>query len=186
MVRHAVNVTATEAKRAGLIDVIAADQTDLLRRLDGFHVRGPKAQTLHTAGLRIERRDMPLQYDLLELIVNPTLAFLLLTVGLLGIALEIFNPGLIAPGALGGVAFLLGLYGTAQLPVTIAGLALLVLAIALMVTEAHLATHGVLGVAGVVSLVASGLLLFDTGPRPSGSRSRRSSSPGCCSAGSSP
>jgi membrane-bound serine protease (ClpP class) len=162
MVRRATNVTAAEAERAGLIDTVAADEADLLRRLDGFRVRGPKPQTLHTADLRIERRDMPLQYDLLELIVNPTIAFLLLSVGLLGLAFEIFNPGLIAPGALGGVALLLGLYGTAQLPVTLAGLALLALAVALMIAEAHLATHGILGAAGVASLVASGLLLFDT------------------------
>jgi membrane-bound serine protease (ClpP class) len=162
MVRKATNVTATEAKRAGLIDLIASDQEDLLRKLDGFHVQGPKAQTLHTSGLRIEERDMPLQYDLLELLVNPTVAFLLLSVGLLGIVFEVLNPGHIAPGALGAIALILGLYGTAQLPVTLAGIALLVLAIALMVAEAHLSTHGILGVAGVVALVASGLLLFDT------------------------
>jgi membrane-bound serine protease (ClpP class) len=162
MVRKATNVTAAEAERARLIDVVASDQQDLLRRLDGVRIRGPKAQTLHTAGLRIVRRDMPLQYDLLELIVNPTVAFMLLSVGLLGLALEIFHPGLIAPGALGATGLLLGLYGTAQLPVTLAGVLLLALAVALLVAEAHLGTHGILGAAGVLALVASGLLLFDT------------------------
>jgi membrane-bound serine protease (ClpP class) len=162
MVRRAVNVTATEAKAAGLIDVIAPSQTALLREVDGFRVKGPKAQTLHTAGLEIADHDMPLQYDVLQLLVNPTIAFLLLSVGLIGLALEIFSPGLIAPGVLGLISFLLGLYGTAQLPVTAAGVLLLVLAMALFIAEAHFNSHGVLGLGGVISLILSGLLLYNT------------------------
>src|SRR5918996_5929638 len=162
MVRGAANVTAREALRANFIDAIADSERDLLRELDGFRVQGPKAQTLQTAGLRIESHDMPLQYDILQLLVNPTIAFLLLSVGLLGIAIEIFNPGLIAPGTLGAISFILGLYGTAQLPVTAAGLLLLVAAIALFIAEGHLATHGALGAAGVVALIFSGLILYDT------------------------
>jgi membrane-bound serine protease (ClpP class) len=163
MVRRAVNVTAAEAKRAGFIDVIAPSEQALLRELDGFRVRGPKAQTLHTAGLAIDSHDMPLQYELLQLVVNPTIAFLLVTVGLIGLGIEIFSPGLIVPGALGAISLLLGLYGTAQLPVTFAGVALLVLAIVLIVAEAHLGTHGILGIGGVIALVFSGLLLFNGG-----------------------
>ncbi len=163
MVREAVNVTAVEAKRANLIDLIAPSETSLLNRLDGFQVKGPKAQTLHTAGVRIERHDMPLQYDLLEILVNPTVSFLLITVGLIGLAVELLSPGLIVPGGLGAVSLLLGLYGTSQLPVTLAGVLLIVAAIALIVAEAHLATHGLLGFCGVVALVAGGLLLYDTG-----------------------
>jgi membrane-bound serine protease (ClpP class) len=163
MVREAVNVTAPEAKRANLIDLIAPSETSLLAQLDGFRVRGPKAQTLHTAGVRIEHHDMPLQYDLLEILVNPTVSFLLITVGMIGLALELLSPGLIVPGGLGAVSLLLGLYGTSQLPVTLAGILLIVAAIALIVAEAHLATHGLLGMSGVVALVAGGLLLYDTG-----------------------
>jgi membrane-bound serine protease (ClpP class) len=81
MVRQAVNVTAAEAKAVNLIDAIASSERELLERLDGFRVRGPKAQVLHTSGLRIEGHDMPLQYQALQLLVNPTIAFLLLTVG---------------------------------------------------------------------------------------------------------
>jgi membrane-bound serine protease (ClpP class) len=162
MVTRAANVTAPEARAAGLIDVVANSERELLQRIDGFRVSGPKAQVLHTAGLRIEHHDMPLQYELLQIIVNPTVAFLLLTVGLIGLAIELFSPGLIAPGALGLISFVLGLYGTAQLPVTVAGVLLLIAAIGLMVAEAHLATHGVLGLLGVVALVLSGLLLFNS------------------------
>src|SRR5439155_8843752 len=89
MVRQATNVTARAALRAHLIDVVAGSQPELLRKLDGFHVRGPKAGRLHTAGLRIVRRDMPFQYDFLELLVNPTIAYLLLLGGLIGIAVEV-------------------------------------------------------------------------------------------------
>jgi membrane-bound serine protease (ClpP class) len=162
LVRSAKNVTAEQAKRSGLIDVIAPNEESLLRKLDGFRVKGPKAQTLHTAGLEIETHDMPLQYDLLEILVNPTVSYLLLLAGLLGLGIELFSPGAVAPGALGLVSFLLGLYGTAQLPVTITGVLLLVAGIGLIVAEAHLPTHGVLGVAGVAALVSSGLLLYDT------------------------
>jgi membrane-bound serine protease (ClpP class) len=162
MVRHAVNVTAAEAKRAGLIDVIAPSERALLDKLDGFRIQGPKAQLLHTAGLRIEHHDIPLQYEILQILVNPTIAFLLLTVGLIGLGIEIFSPGAIVPGTLGVISFLLGLYGTAQLPVTAVGILLLVVAMALFIAEAHLQSHGILGLGGVVALIFSGLLLFNT------------------------
>jgi membrane-bound serine protease (ClpP class) len=162
MVRRAVNVTAVEAKRASLIDLIAPTQEALLKRLDGFRITGPKAQVLHTAGLRISNHDIPLQYQILQILVNPTVAFLLLTVGLIGLAIELFSPGAIAPGVLGLISFLLGLYGTAQLPVTAAGILLLIVAVGLFVAEGHLQSHGVLGVGGVIALILSGLLLFNT------------------------
>ena len=162
LVTKAKNVTAQEAKRDGLIDLIAPSQESLLRKLDGFHVKGPKHQVLHTAGLAIENHDLPLQYQLLEILVNPTVSYLLILLGLAGLGIELFNPGLIAPGTIGLISFLLGLYGTAQLPVTVAGVLLLVLGIAMIVAEAHLPTHGILGGSGVAALIASGLLLYDT------------------------
>jgi len=162
LVTKATNLTADEARKAALIDTIASSQDALLRKLDGFQVQGPKAQTLHTAGLEVQNHDMPLQYDLLEILVNPTVSYLLILVGLVGLGIELFAPGAIAPGAIGLVSFLLGLYGTAQLPVTAAGVLLLVAGVALIVAEAHLATHGILGAAGVVALVSSGLILYDT------------------------
>jgi membrane-bound serine protease (ClpP class) len=162
MVRKATNVTAKRALHAGLIDLIAPTEQALLERLDGFRVKGPKAQRLHTGGLTIEPHDMPLQYDLLEILVNPTVSYLLLLLGLLGLSIELFSPGAIAPGAIGALSFLLGLYGTAQLPVTVAGVLLLVFGLAMIVAEAHLPTHGILGASGVAALVASGLLLYDT------------------------
>lgn len=162
MVLDATNVTATEALDADLIDIVATDTDDLLAQLDGFEVQGPKATTLETEGFEVEERDMPLQFELLQIIVNPNVAFLLLLVGLIGIAIEAFAPGGIIPGAFGAVALLLGLYGTLQLPVTLVGALLVLLAVGLFVAEAQLPTGGLLGVAGVVALGAGGLLLFDT------------------------
>jgi membrane-bound serine protease (ClpP class) len=162
LVTKAKNLTAREAKRAGLIDLIAPSQEALLTRLDGFQVKGPKAQTLHTAGLRIENHDLPFAYQLLEILVNPNVAYLLILIGVVGMAIELFSPGLIAPGTIGVISFLLGLYGTAQLPVSATGVLLLVFGVAMIIAEAHLPTHGILGASGVAALIAAGLVLYDT------------------------
>jgi membrane-bound serine protease (ClpP class) len=162
LVTKAKNLTAHEALRDNLIDVIAPDQEALLQKLDGFHVKGPKAGVLHTAGLEIQNHDMPFTYQLLEILVNPNISYLLILVGLIGLGIEAFSPGLIAPGTLGVISLLLGLYGSAQLPVTLTGVLLLVLGLAMIIAEAHLPTHGILGASGVAALIASGLLLYDT------------------------
>lgn len=162
LVTDAENVTAQEALDQELIDIVAADQDSLLEQLDGLRVEGPKQTTLDTTGIELDQREMPFQYEALQLLVNPTVAFLLLLVGLVGIAIEIFSPGLIVPGTLGAVSFVLGAFGSAQLPVTAVGIGLLVLGIGLIVAESQLPTSGVLGVGGVVALALAGLLLFDT------------------------
>jgi membrane-bound serine protease (ClpP class) len=163
MVRKATNVTASVAERRGLIDIVAANQQELLRKLNGFQVRGPKRQILRTAGARVESRDIPFKYRLLELLVNPNTVFLLFTLGLVGIGFELFHPGAILPGSLGAVSLILALYGLAQLPITAAGLLLILLAFALFVAEAFILSHGALAAGGIVSLIFGGLLLFDTG-----------------------
>ena len=163
MVTEAANFSATEALDRELIDIVAGSEEELLAMLDGFRVAGPKAQTLDTDGLVIEQREMPFQYQALQVLVNPTIAYVLLLLGLVGIAIEIFSPGLILPGTLGLVFLLLGAYGTAQLPVQAAGVLLLVVGIGFIIAEAQLPTHGILGAVGVIALALSGLLLFDTG-----------------------
>ncbi len=162
MVREAVNVTATEAARRGLVDVVAPDQQTLLRELDGFRVKGPKAQRLDTTGARVELRDVPFKFRALELLVNPTTVFLLLTLGAILIGIELFNPGMILPGSLGAVSMVIALFGLAQLPINVAGLLLIALAFGLFVAEAFIVSHGALAAGGVVSLAFGGLLLFDT------------------------
>jgi membrane-bound serine protease (ClpP class) len=163
MVRKAVNVTALRAHRVHLIDLVASSQAALLHQLNGFRVKGPKARVLHTAGLQVERRDIPLQYQILQVLVDPTIAYLLLIGGLAGLAIELFSPGAFAPGVLGGLAFVLGLIGSSYLPVTAAGVILILLAVAFFAVELKLGGHGILGVAGVIALIVGGLMLFDTG-----------------------
>jgi membrane-bound serine protease (ClpP class) len=162
MVRRATNVPASEARRRHLVDLIAPDQRSLLRELDGFRVKGPKAQRLETTGARIESRDLPFKFQILELLVNPTTVFMLFTIGLLGLGFELFHPGAILPGAIGGVSLIIALFGLAQLPINIAGLLLILLAFGLFVAEAFIVSHGALAAGGVISLVFGGLLLFDT------------------------
>jgi membrane-bound serine protease (ClpP class) len=162
MVRKATNVPASEAKRRNLIDIVAPDQQSLLQRLDGFRVKGPKAQRLETSGARVESRAIPFKFEVLELLVNPSTVVLLFTLGLIGIGFELFHPGAILPGALGGVSLIIALFGLAQLPINVAGLLLILLAFGLFVAEAFIVSHGALAVGGVVSLIFGGLLLFDT------------------------
>jgi membrane-bound serine protease (ClpP class) len=162
MVHDAVNVTATSAKQQNLIDIVASDEQALLRALDGTRVKGPKAGRLETTGARVESRDVPFKFQALELLVNPTTVFLLLTLGSILIGIELFNPGMILPGSLGAVSLILALFGLAQLPINVAGLLLIALAFALFVAEAFVISHGALAAGGVVSLAFGGLLLFDT------------------------
>ena len=163
MVTDAANFTSAEALEQQLIDLVANSEDELLVALDGFQVEGPKAGQLSTGDLTISERNTPLQYELLQLLVNPTVAYLLLLLGFVGIAIELFAPGAIIPGTVGVVSLLLGAFGSAQLPLTAAGVVLLIVGIALIIVETQTPTHGLVGLAGVVALAASGLLLFDTG-----------------------
>jgi membrane-bound serine protease (ClpP class) len=162
MVRKAVNVSAPVAFRRHLIDLLAPDVPTLVHELDGFRVKGPKAQTLHTAGARIESRSLPFKFQLLELLVNPNTVFLLFTLGLLGLGFELFHPGAILPGAIGGISLIIALFGLAQLPINVAGLLLILLAFGLFVAEAFIVSHGALAAGGVIALIFGGLLLFNT------------------------
>ena len=161
-VTDARNFTAAEAREHELIDVIAPTDEALLEKLDGFRIEGPKAQTLNTEGLAIEPHEMPLHLELLQILVNPNVSFLLLLLGLVGIGIELLSPGLVLPGGIGAIALLLGLFGTAQLPFTLTGILLLIAAVVLIVAEAHLPTGGAVGAVGVAALIASGLLLYNT------------------------
>jgi membrane-bound serine protease (ClpP class) len=162
MVHDAVNVTATTALERNFVDVVAADQETLVRKLDGFRVQGPKAQRLETTGARIDSVGIPFKWAALEILVNPNTVFLLFTAGLILIGLELFNPGMIFPGTLGAVSLILALFGLAQLPINVAGLLLILLAFGLFAAEAFIVSHGALAAGGVVALAFGGLLLFDT------------------------
>jgi membrane-bound serine protease (ClpP class) len=162
MVTDATNVAAAVALDENLIDAVAANEQELLAELDGFEIAGPKGGTLETEGLEIETRNMPLQFQLLQILVNPNVSLLLLLAGFAGLAIEVFNPGTIIPGAFGAIALLLGLYGTAQLPLAVTGIVLILLGVGLLIAETQIPTGGLLGAPGVAALAAGGLLLYDT------------------------
>ena len=151
------------ALKQGRIDMIAADPQALLDELDGFQVGGLRSATLGTAGAIIDERAPTVPYRLLALLVEPDVVYLLLLVGLLGLALESLLSGAIVPGAVGAVALVLGVLGAVQLPLTAIGVVLLAAGAALIAAERRFPTGGLLGVGGVAALIAAGLLLFDTG-----------------------
>jgi membrane-bound serine protease (ClpP class) len=163
MVRDAVSVSAERALQQGLIEVVAGSERELLERIDGRSLPAPReGQRLATEGLAVDRRDMPLRYEIQQLLVNPAMAYLLLLGGTLLVAFEVLSPGLVGPGLFGAVALILGLYGTAQLPVNAAGVLLVLLGLGFIAAEVLVPGFGVLGAAGAAALAGGGLLMFDT------------------------
>jgi membrane-bound serine protease (ClpP class) len=160
-VRSAASVTAAEALSLHVIDVIADDVTDLLRKIDGRTVNvAGKPQQLATAGLDVVTVPPDWRTELLGLVTNPNVAFILMLIGIYGLILEFFNPGAVAPGLIGAISLLVALYALALLPINYAGAALVLLGVALMVAEAHIGAFGALGVGGIAAFVIGALLMF--------------------------
>jgi membrane-bound serine protease (ClpP class) len=164
-VRKASNLDNVKAKEMNVVDVLAPTLPDLLNKIDGRTTVGKKL-VLHTAGAELVQVHPGFFTRLLNALIDPNLIPLLFLAGLAGIGFEIFHPGVVLPGALGAVALLLALFGFAVLPISWAGLALLILGAALLVIDAHVVTHGALTIAGLISLVVGSLLLFHNAPAP--------------------
>ncbi|MCI0635495.1 MAG: nodulation protein NfeD [Actinobacteria bacterium] len=160
MVTEAANYGAREALRIGLVDVISPTLPALLNEVDGM-TTVPKGFTLNTAGATIEDVEMSFWQRARDLLVDPNLIAIMLSIGLIGIVVELWNPGLVFPGTVGAISLILGLYGLQVLPVSLAGLLLMVLAAAFFVAEAFVPTHGALSVAGGIMFVLGSLILFD-------------------------
>jgi membrane-bound serine protease (ClpP class) len=159
-VRKASNLTAREALRMNVIDVIAPNLPTLLNDVDGRMTR-PKDLTLNTANARIEQVEMSLWKQILDLLIDPNLIVILMSIGVLGITIELWNPGLILPGTVGSISLVIGLFGLQILPVSWAGLVLMALAAGFFVAEAFVVSHGALTLAGAVAFVIGSLMLFD-------------------------
>jgi membrane-bound serine protease (ClpP class) len=159
-VRQASNIGAQEALEIGVVDVIAPDLPTLLEEIDGMRTE-PKGFVLETAGAEVDRIQMSLWKRILDTIVDPNIIVLLMSLGVLGITVEIFNPGLIFPGTIGAISLIVGLFGLQVLPVSWAGLLLLLLAAGFFVAEAFVTSHGALALAGAASFVVGALMLFD-------------------------
>jgi membrane-bound serine protease (ClpP class) len=159
-VRQASNLGAQEALEQNVVDVVAPDLPTLLDEIDGMRVE-PKGLVLNTADADVERIEMSLWKRILDTLIDPNIIVLLMSLGVLGITIEILNPGLIFPGTVGAISLIVGLFGLQVLPVSWAGLLLMILALAFFVAEAFVTSHGALALAGAVSFVVGSLLLFD-------------------------
>ncbi len=162
-VRFGEAVSASEALELGAIEIVAADVEDLMRQLDGRVVSMPGGErTLSTQGRMIERVEPSFVTEMLGILANPNVAFLLMLIGIYGLIYEFASPGSIGPGVLGAMCLVLGLYALNQLPLNYAGLALIVLGIGFMVAEAFTPTFGVLGVGGAIAFLIGAAMLIDT------------------------
>jgi membrane-bound serine protease (ClpP class) len=160
MVTEAANYGARDAKAIGLVEVIAPTLPALLNRVDGMKTV-PKGLVLDTAGAQIEDVEMSFWQRARDFLVDPNLIALMLSIGLIGIVVELWNPGLIFPGTVGAISLILGLYGLQVLPVSLAGLLLMALAAAFFVADAFVPTHGAITLAGAILFVLGALMLFD-------------------------
>jgi membrane-bound serine protease (ClpP class) len=159
-VRQGANLTARAALRMDVIDEIAPTLPALLEEVDGERTR-PKGTVLRTAGARIERVEMGLWKRILDTLIDPNIITLMLSLGALGIVVELWNPGLVFPGTVGAISLVMGLYGLQVLPVSFAGILLMLLAAGFFVADLFVTSHGALTLAGAVSFVFGALLLFD-------------------------
>jgi membrane-bound serine protease (ClpP class) len=166
-VRKASNLTAHEALRMHVIDEVAPSLPALLRQLDGYRTKDEqRPYTLHLAGAQIDETGPGFFTRLLNTLIDPNILSLLFLAGIAGIGFEIFHPGVVLPGALGAVALVTALFGFSVLPISWAGLALILLGLALLVIDAHVVTHGALTVSGLIALAVGMLMLFHNAPTP--------------------
>jgi membrane-bound serine protease (ClpP class) len=163
-VRFGVSVPASEALKLHVIDVIADDLPELLRKLDGTTVKvGGRSELLETAGSQIDTEEPDWRTELLALVTNPNVAFILMLIGLYGLIFEFINPGTVVPGLFGSISLLVALFGLNLFPINYAGTALVLLGIGLMVAEAHIGSFGVIGVGGVIAFVVGSIMMFPSG-----------------------
>jgi membrane-bound serine protease (ClpP class) len=161
-VREGVSITAPEAVERGVVDLQAADLDDLLDQIDGLSVDvGAEETTLSTSGAIVERYELSAFQEVIATLADPNLAFIFISFGTLAIVYEAANPGLGFAGIAGVIALVLGFFALSVLPVTAAGVALLVLAAALFIGEVFVPGVGVMAAGGTIALVLAGLFLFE-------------------------
>ncbi len=160
-VRQASNLTASEALEQGVVDYVAPDLPTLLNEIDGQTTKGTKNIVLHTADAEVTTVEMSLWDRILDTLIDPNIITILLSLGVLAITVEIFNPGLIFPAAFGVIALIIGFFGLQVLPFSWAGILLMLAAFGFFIAEAFITSHGALAVAGAVSFIFGALLLFD-------------------------
>jgi membrane-bound serine protease (ClpP class) len=161
-VREAATLTASAALKERVIDLIAQDLDDLLVQIDGRTVKTAAGEVrLETKASRVVELKPDWKTQIMQVISDPNVALILMTIGIYGILFEFWNPGAVAPGVIGGICLLVGLAALSVLPVNYAGLALLILGVALMVAEAFMPSFGIVGLGGIAAFAIGALFLFD-------------------------
>lgn len=162
-VRESESVTADVALDSNVINFIAEDVDAVLDSLDGRTATLPRGEViLHTKGATVDNIELSLRERLLTVITNPNIAYILMSIGSLGIMLELYNPGSIFPGVVGAISLILGFYALQTLPINYAGLALMGLALILFLMEVKIVSHGLLTIGGVLSMLIGSLMLIDS------------------------
>ena len=162
-VREAASLTAGEAVRLNVADLMAEDIPDLLKKLDGRRVKmNGKRITLKTRQLLVKEIKPDWQNEFLSIITNPTLVPILMMLGVFGLFYELMNPGYVLPGVIGAICLILGLYATQVLPINYAGLGLILLGLIFMVAEAFVPSIGALGIGGAIAFIVGSIMLVDT------------------------
>jgi len=162
-VREAASLSAEQAAEMGVVDLVAADIDDLLRKIHGRTVEvAGREVVLDTEGMTLDRLEPDWRTRFLATITNPTVAYLLLLIGIYGLLFEGYNPGAILPGVAGAICLLLAAYAFQILPVNYAGLGLIALGVILMISEIFVPSFGALGIGGIIAFVAGSIILMDT------------------------
>ncbi len=165
-VREGASIAYYEAVDSNIVDFLAEDIEELLTKADGMVVAMPESEdTLKVAGATHEEVEMTFSESVLEVLTNPNIIFILFSLGTLGLAIELYNPGAILPGVVGAICLIIALYAMQTLPINYAGLALIVLAVVLFLLEIKVTSYGMLSVGGIISLILGGLFLIDS-PEP--------------------
>jgi membrane-bound serine protease (ClpP class) len=165
-IRDGESITASQALDSNVIEFIADDITELLAAVHGYEVTlQNRVDTLETEGASTVKIERTFSEKILEIISDPNIAFILFTLGSLGLVMELYHPGAIVPGVVGGICIILAFFSFQTLPINYAGVALIIFAIILFLLEIKVTSFGVLSIGGVISLALGGLFLIDS-PEP--------------------
>ena len=161
-VRQSVAITEREAVRLKVVDLIAESIPELLDKIDGRTVKTAKGMvTLATRGAQVKAIEIGFRDRILNVITDPSVAYVLMMLGMIGLFAELYNPGAILPGVVGGISLILAFFAFQSLPINYAGLLLILFGLVLLVAEIKIVSHGVLGIGGTVALALGSLMLFD-------------------------
>lgn len=162
-VRKSLSVTEREALKLKIIDLIAEDLPALLKQLDGRSISLPSGtRVLHTAGASLREFPMSLRLEFLKTLSDPNIAYLLMTLGTVGLIAELYNPGAILPGIVGAISLILAFYSLQSLPVNYAGVLLFVLGIVFLILEATVTSFGLLAIGGIIAMLLGSVMLIKT------------------------